>query len=176
MQEKEVTLIRKQDSPFSVNYPVDGRIKKYVWNGTKGKRLDKKPIPIEVYNWLANYTTTFSEGELIIDKTKDEEVNDIKETIENVDNIEDTILTRDEIEEILTKGNHLALKGKLEELIKNQPKKVIESQKRYVIGVASDIGIDSSAKRQVICEWAGLDYENSDLIFDKNIKESYEKK
>ncbi|MGJ0846629.1 hypothetical protein ACR77J_08065 [Tissierella praeacuta] len=174
IKDKEVILIRKQNRPYTVNYPVDGRIKKYVWNGTQGKRLDKKAVPFEVYDWLATYTTVFSKGQLIIENVEDEEIKEIKDTIENIEQIEHTILTKDEIEELFNKGNHLSLKKKLDELIQDQPFEVAENQKRYIVGVASEIGIDSNAKRQIICEWAGLNYENSDLIFDKHIKEQYE--
>lgn len=174
MKQKEVTIIRKKGTPFKVNYPADDRVKTYAWNGTVGTRLDKKNIPFEVYDWLAQYTTTFSEGELVIDKTNDEEVLEVKEGIDNIQNIENAILTKHEIKEILTKGNHLSLKKKLDELVKNQPYEVTENQKRYIVGVASEIGIDSNSKRKILCEWAGINYENSDLVFDKNLKEMYE--
>jgi len=176
MQEKEVVLIRKQSTPFTVNYPAsNGTIKKYQWKGTKGNILDKKAVPFEVYNWLALYTTTFSEGCLIIDETNDREVNEVKENIDNIDVVEKVILTKEEIATILTTGNHLSLKKKLDELIEDVPEELVENQKRYVVMVASDIGIDSSAKRKVLAEWAGLNYENADLLFDKALQEEYEK-
>ncbi|HSH51883.1 MAG TPA: hypothetical protein VK982_09205, partial [Bacteroidales bacterium] len=156
MQEKKVVLIRKQSTPFVVNYSIDGRTKKYVWNGTRGKILNKKSVPLEVHNWLATDTTTYQEGELILEETDDEEVNEIKENMEDAESVEkmkDIILTKEEIKEILTTGNHLSLKKKLNELTKDQPKKITESQKRYIVSVASEIGIDSSAKRKIICEW-----------------------
>ncbi len=175
MREKEVILTRKKGTPFTVNYPFDGRIKKYTWRGSNGKILDKRAVPFEVYNWLALYTTTFQEGELIIDETEDEEIIDIKENIDGVKEIEEIILTREEVVDILTTGNHLSLKSKLNELTKDQPKSITEGQKRYVVGIASEIGVDSSAKRKVLSDWAGIDYENSDLVFDKNIKDMYDK-
>lgn len=175
MNEKQVILIRKQSTPFIVNFPIDGRIKKYIWKGTQGKKLDEKAIPFEVYDWLSTYTTTFQEGMLILKETKDKEVIEIKENIENIDKVEKAILTKSEVEDILTKGNHLSLKKKLKELIEGQSDEVIENQKRYVVNIASEIGIDSSTKRKIICEWAGLNYENSDLVFDKEVKEMYDK-
>lgn len=174
MQEKQVTLIRKQNTPFTVNYPVDGRIKKYVWNGTKGKLISKKPVPFEVYDWLVQYTTTFSEGCLLIEDTQDEEINEIKENIENIEIIEKAILTKDEIEKILTTGNHLVLKKELDNLTKDLPEELVQNQKRYFITVAAEIGVDSSAKRKVISEWADIDFETSDLVLDKELREMYD--
>lgn len=176
MADKKVTLIRKQNIPFIVNYPdQNGRVRKYVWKGSKGKRLDKKQVPIEVYDWLAMYTTTFQKGSLIIEDSEDEEVKEIKENIEGIEKIEQSILTQEEAEEILTKGNHMVLKKELKELTEGQTEDVARKQKRYIVSVAGEIGIDSSAKRKIICEWAGLDYENSDLIFDKEMKKMYDK-
>lgn len=174
MQEKQVILIRKQSTPFTVNFPIDGRIKKYEWKGTQGKVLNKRPVPFEVYNWLALYTTTFNEGMLIIDKSDDEEINEIKENIENVDVVEKSILTKEDVEKMLNTGNHLALKKELNKIIDGLSDELIENQKRYIVTVASEIGLDSAAKRKVVAEWAGIDYENSDLIFDKTLKEIYD--
>ena len=132
MVDKKVTLIRKQNKPYTVNYPVDGRNKKYVWNGTKGTRLDKKDVPFEVYEWLATYTSCFSKGQLIIDKTTDEDILEIKDTIGGVEIIEHKILTQKEIEELFNKGNHLSLKKKLDKLTEGQEPDVEENQKRYI--------------------------------------------
>lgn len=174
MQEKQVTLIRKQPTPFTVNYPIDGRIKKYVWNGTKGKLINKKPVSLEVYEWLAMYTTTFSEGCLVIEETDDEEVNEIKENIEDIETVENSILTKDEIERILTTGNHLVLKKELNGLIEGLSEELVRNQKRQFITISAEIGVDSSAKRKVISEWAGINFETSDLILDKELKEMYD--
>lgn len=174
MKEKEVVLIRKQSTPFTVNYPIDGRLKKYVWNGTKGNLLNKKAVPFEVYDWLAQYTLTFTNGCLIIDESDDEEINEIKENIDNVDLVEKVVLTKNEIEKILTTGNHLVLKKELNQLTEDLPEELAEKQKRYFIITASEIGVDSSAKRKIISEWAGIDFETSDLVLDKELREMYE--
>lgn len=175
MKEKEVTLVRKQNTPFTVNYPIDGRIKTYVWSGTKGKILNKKTVPFEVYDWLAQYTTTFSEGRLIIDESEDEEVNEIKENIPDINKIEKAIYTKEEIEKILTTGNHLVLKKELDKLVEDLPEDLIDGQKRYVLNIASEIGIDSSAKRKVLADWADINFEASDLVLDKTLREEYDK-
>ena len=174
MNQKMVTLVRKKGTPFIVNYPIDGRIKKFTWRGSSGKLLDERKVPFEVYDWLALYTTTFQDGELIIKDDGDEEVLDIKENLEGVKEIENVIMTKEEVIKMLTTGNHLSLKSKLEKLVDGKPQSVVESQKRYIIGIASEIGIDSSAKRKVLADWAGIDYEHSDLLFDKNLQELYD--
>jgi hypothetical protein len=174
MEEKQVTLVRKQTTPFTVNYPVDGRLKNYIWNGTKGNLLNKKTVPFEVYEWLAQYTTTFHDGSLIIENADDEQIQEIKENIEDVEKIEQSVLTQKEIEEILTTGNHLTLKKKLNELVDGLSDELAKNQKRYVVTVAREIGIDSSAKRKVLAEWADINPENSDLIFDKELREMYD--
>lgn len=177
MNEKYVTLIRKQATPYVVNYPMnDGRIRKYEWLGTRGKILDKKQVPREVYEWLLTYTYALKNGSLIVDNSNDEEIIEIKNSIDNIEEIEKSILTKEEIKEMLTKGNHLSLKKKLNEITDGKDKSFADSQKRYIVSVASEIGIDSSAKRKVICEWAGLDYENSDLLFDNEVKKMYDEK
>lgn len=174
MKEKEVTLTRKKTTPFTVNYPIDGRIKKYIWLGTKGSLKNKKNVPFEVFEWLSMYTSTLIEGDLILEKSDDIEVNHIRENIEGIDKIEDIILTKDEIIEIFKTGNHLSLKSKLKTLTDGRTDSIAKNQKRYIVGIAKEIGIDSNSKRKVLCEWAGIDYENSDLLFDSNIRKEYE--
>ena len=175
MSDKNVVLIRKQSTPFTVNFPSDGGVKSYVWMGTQGRVLNERPVPYEVFEWLQNYTSTFTEGCLIIKETDDEDVKMVKENIPEIEKVEESILTKQEIEELLNNGNHLTLKKKLNELVKDKSEAIVENIKRNVIGVATEIGIDSNAKREVLCTWAGLEYENSDLIFDKHLKELYEK-
>lgn len=174
MKEKQVVLIRKQSTPFKVNYPIDGRIKPYVWNGTKGNILNKKAVPFEVYEWLAQYTTTFQEGCLIIEDAGDEEIKEVKENIENADLAEKAVLTEGEVKKILNNGNHLVLKSKLDNLIKDLPEEIVNNLKRYIVSIAREVGIDSSAKRKVLCNWANLNQENSDLLFDKTVLDSYD--
>lgn len=175
MNDKQVVLIRKQDKPFTVNFPTDGRLVKYLWIGTNGNVLNKKSVPFEVYDWLANYTSTFTDGSLVIAETDDEEINDIKSNLgEDIALVEKSILTKAEIEKILTTGNQNVLKKELIKLTNDLSPELAENQKRYVVGVAREIGIDSSSKRKVIAEWAGLDCENVDLVFDKELQLAYE--
>jgi hypothetical protein len=176
MEEKEVTLQRKQSTPFIVNYPYGegNKTKQYTWSGTLGKAINERPVPYEVFEWLKNYTSTFVDGSLIIKETSDEEVKYVKESIPDIDKIEDSIMTREEVVKMFETGNHLVLKKTLKELVKDKPESFVSRITKYICGIASEIGIDSSAKRKVLCEFAGIDFEKSELIFDKNIDELYE--
>jgi hypothetical protein len=85
MENKTVTLIRKQATPFTVTYPSqlpDGRVNAtFSWLGTKGKTVSKKPVPVEVFRWLNDQTTTIKDGHLILEEiieTEDPELNEIK--------------------------------------------------------------------------------------------------
>lgn len=173
--DKEVILIRKQPTEYTVNYPIDGRIKTYVWQGTKGKKLNERAIPFEVFEWLQTSTTALINGSLIIKETEDEEVIDIKENIENIEQIEKSILTKEKISELLSKGNHLSLKKELKKIDDETPEELKEKQKKYIVNVASELGVDSASKRKILVEWAGLDYENADLLFDKVLEDMYKK-
>lgn len=177
MEDKQVILQRKQSTPFVVNYPYgeDSKIKEYTWSGTIGKTINERPVPYEVFEWLKNATTTFQNGSLVIKPTDDEDVNYAKESIDNIEEIEKSIMTREEVIAILEKGNYLSLKKALKDLTEDKPESFVSHITRYVCSIASDVGIDSSAKRKVLSEWAGIDFEKSELIFDKNIDELYEK-
>ncbi|KOA94869.1 hypothetical protein ADU76_02395 (plasmid) [Clostridium botulinum] len=175
MEDKKVILIRKQGTPFIVNYPHDGTTTTYTWQGTKGTVLNERPVPFDVFDYLQNETVVFQTGALIIKETQDEDIKLVKENIPEIEQAESSIMTRKEVIDLFTIGNHLVLKKALNELTEGKSEIIAEDVKKYIVSVAVDEGIDSSAKRKVICEWAGLEYENSDLFFDNNLKEMYEK-
>ncbi|EDS77058.1 hypothetical protein [Clostridium botulinum] len=175
MEDKKVILIRKQGTPFIVNYPHDGTTTTYTWQGTKGTVLNERPVPFDVFDYLQNETVVFQTGALIIKETQDEDIKLVKENIPEIEQAESSIMTRKEVIDLFTTGNHLVLKKALNELTEGKSEIIAEDVKKYIVSVAVDEGIDSSAKRKVICEWAGLEYENSDLFFDNNLKEMYEK-
>jgi len=173
MNEKKVVLIRKQNTEFVVNYPVDDPTipKTYIWMGTKSSVLNKKSVPFQVFEWLSTSTTTFKNGALIIEDNEDEDVQEIKSSIEGIEEVESSILTAQEISKLLKTGNHLALKKALNELTEGKSDGLVSAITKQVVNVATDEGIDSASKRQIVCEWSGLDYENSDLHFDKKTEE-----
>jgi hypothetical protein len=158
MEDKTVTLIRKQGSPFTVTYPSqlpDGRINAtYSWLGTKGKTISKKPIPVEVFRWLNEQTTTISDGHLILEdipETDDAELIEIKEITEETEKqLDKAIKTEEELKEILTTGNHMVFQKALNELIKDLDESQIEEVKRYVYRTYMEIGIESSAKVKIL--------------------------
>ena len=81
-------------------------------------------------------------------------------------------ITRDEVKEILTTGNQFVLKKELDNLVKDiTDDEQIKEVKSYIYKTAIDIGVDSNAKRKVICEWYGLsDVENCSWVFDEETK------
>lgn len=180
MSKNTVTLIRKQADPFEVNYPFalpDGKLTHYDWTGTKNNILSKRDVPVEVFQWLKDSTTTFTNGHLIVEEKDNEELEeDVKYLVEDVEEkqseIKGAIKTRDEVKEILTTGNQFVLKKELDNLVKDiTDDEQIKEVKSYIYKTAIDIGVDSNAKRKVICEWYGLsDVENCSWVFDEETK------
>lgn len=180
MSKNTVTLIRKQADPFEVNYPFalpDGKLTHYDWTGTKNGIVSKRDVPVEVFQWLKDSTSTFTNGHLIVEEQDNEDLEeDVKYLIEDVEEkqaeIKGAIKTRDEVEKILTTGNQLVLKKKLDKLVKDiTDEEQAKEVKRYIYRTAIDIGVDSNAKRKVICEWYGLsNVENCGYIFDEETK------
>lgn len=166
-----VTLIRKQHTDFVINYPYgeNGRTVSYVFQGTKGNHNTERKVPKEVFNWLVQETTTIRDGHLIVKKDEminDEEVAYTMETIESADKIENAILSLNEVKDILSKGNHLVLKKELNKLTDNKGDYLAINIRKNFIQLAQEIGVDSIAKRKVIGEWADLDEEMLDVIFE----------
>lgn len=180
MSKNTITLIRKQETPFEVNYPYtlpNNQLTHFDWTGTKGKLTSKRDIPIEVFQWLKESTSTFANGHLLVDESGNEELEeDVKYLVETVEEsqseIKEAIKTKEEIATILSTGNQNVLKKALNELIKDIPDEdQIKEVKTYIYRTAIDIGIDSTAKRKVICDWYGLsDYDNCGYIFDEETK------
>lgn len=167
--EKTVILQRLQPSEFKVFYPYgqNGTHQEYTWMGTKGKIVNERPVPMDVFMWLKEYTRTFELGALVIKETEDEDVKYVKENITDIEQAEKSALTRDEIVEMLEKGNHNALKSALNKLVADKSEDLQKEIKRQVVQVSGEVGIDSVKKREILCDWAGFDYENSgDVLFD----------
>lgn len=176
MENKTITLIRKQATPFTVNYPYQlnngGVNPKFVWQGTKGKKMSEKDVPIEVFDWLKDYTSTFTSGMLVVKETTDEELKELREMVKDLDVIEKAILTEEEIKKILNNGNQNVLKKALNDLIKDlTDEQQITEVKNYFYRTAIELGVDSSAKRKVICDWMGYIYEDVEANFDKVLDE-----
>lgn len=176
MENKDkVILQRKQSIDYTIVYPhgENGRPVIYTIAGTKGKKISERQVPYEVFDWLVNETTAISKGDLLVKKIEDldEDVEATLENINNLDKVEESIFTQEEIREILETGNHNVLKKKLKEITEGKNEELIRVIKKQIQTVATEIGVDSGKKREVLCDWLGLDYEISDVIFDKVIEE-----
>ncbi|MBZ9693188.1 hypothetical protein [Clostridium sp. M14] len=174
--ENKITLVRKQPTPFEVNYPLslpNGQLTHFDWTGTKGNIVSKRDVPVEVFQWLKDSTTTFKDGCLIVDDNIEQELDgDSQYLIDSVKDeqseIKKAIKTKTEIEQMLTTGNQNVLKKALNDLTKDvEDEEQIKEIKNYIYRTAIDIGVDSNAKRKVICDWYGTDVENCGFIFDE---------
>ena len=78
------------------------------------------------------------------------------------------MLLKEDIEKMIKTGNHNSLKKSLNELIKkDKPDHLVKNIKDQIVKLSTEIGVDSSAKRKVICEFADLDYEMvGDVLFE----------
>lgn len=168
MEDKQIILINKRPHDFTVNYPYGERgIKEYKFMGAKGARVYERPVPIEVVDWLMANSNTFELGYLIIKPSEeDEDVKYMRENIENIELIESSVLLKDDIVAMLEKGNQNVLKKALNELIKDKPEELIKNIKDQITKVASEVGVDSSAKRKVLCVFLDKDFEMvGDVLF-----------
>lgn len=170
MEEKQVILQRKQGTEFTINYPYgqNGRIAEYKFMGSKTNKPYERPIPMEVFEWLTQYTSTISGGHLIIKPTEDEDVKYIRESIEDIENVEASSLNQAEVIAMLEKGNQNVLKKALRELVEGKSEEIVKSIKKQIKTIAGDQGIDSDAKKKVLCDFLGLDYEKSSVIFESD--------
>lgn len=173
--ENQVILQRRQPRDFVVNYPYgEHGNKEFKFMGSKGEKIYERPIPMEVFEWLSQNTTTLKNGDLIIKPSQLDGNEDLayeRENIENIDEIESAIFTRKEIIEKMETGNHNTFKKALKEISDGKSENTLKIIKKQFIDVASEVGIDSSAKRKILCDWVGLDFEISEAVFDKNIEE-----
>lgn len=169
MEDKNVILQNKRPTDFVVNYPYGERgNKEYKFMGSKGSRIYERAIPMEVVEWLSQNTKTFELGYLIIKPNEeDEDVKYLRENIEDVEVVEESVLLKEDIEKMIKTGNHNSLKKSLNELIKDKPDHLVKNIKDQIVKLSTEIGVDSSAKRKVICEFADLDYEMvGDVLFE----------
>ena len=169
MEDKMVVLQNKRSNDFIVNYPYGERgNKEYKFMGTKGSKIYEKAVPLEVVEWLSQNTRTFDLGYLLIKPVEEDlDIQYLRENIEDVENVEKSVLLKEDIVKMLKEGNQIVLKKKLNALIKRKSEDLIRSIKDQIVKTATEVGVDSSAKRKVICEFAGLDYEMvGDVLFE----------
>ena len=141
--DKTYKVTRKRAGNFKVNCPSNGKIYSYL--GSKKKFRDIKDIDKETYLWLVNSTSTFSDGELVLEEEEDKKELDSQLYDEDKEKIKNHTHSREEIEVIL-KGNTNAMKALLGKI------ELIE-EKSFVMTVAEDIKLDSVAKNNFLNEW-----------------------
>lgn len=145
-----IKIARYRNIPYTVNYKTENGIRPYLWSGSKSNFIDKKDIPEEVVNWLLSSTSCFSEGELVIvDET--EETTEMLEMIDDIDAYKNNTHTKDEIVSIL-EGTAANMKTELSGI-------TIQGEKKFIVEIAKELKIDSSAKLKWISEWSGVPIE-----------------
>ncbi len=155
MENQIVKVARYRTTEYYVNYPTNnGGIKTYTWSGSKGKKVDIKPIPMEVIDYLTVNSRCFKEGELkIIEDTP--VAKEVVETIPDKEEYEANSHSKDEIEKLLS-GNFNKMKSELGKITN-------KDEKKFVVETAKEIKLDSNSKLKFIAEWYGV---KQDILFE----------
>ena len=150
-----VKLARYRNTSYFVKYTGNGQERQYTWSGSKNGRPDIISVPRDVVDWITMNTSCFDKGQLVI--LEDEVVvKEIKDTITNVEVYENNTHTKEEIEKLLG-GNINKLKAELKKI-------TVDSEKQFVIDVASDMKDDlTKGKLDAIADWMGV---SADILFD----------
>lgn len=156
MEEKIIKVARYRTSNYYVNYPTsNGGIKSYIWSGSKGKKVDIKPLPVEVVDYLTVNSLCFKNGDLkIVEDTK--EAKELVEAIPEKEEYEANTHTREEVEKILT-GNINKMKSELKKITN-------KDEKKFFIEVAKEINLDSNSKLKFLSDWYGV---KQDILFEE---------
>lgn len=137
----KVTLMRAKKNDFIVNYDN----KRIVFQGAKAQAVSKKEVPLEVYEWLAGSTSTFTDGELVLFTKTEEDKQELMEYIPEPEKYEANALTREEVVAIL-KGNMSTFKKGLEGITS-------PSTKKLVLDIAKTEKIENSNKQKFLKNW-----------------------
>ncbi|MCL1696265.1 MULTISPECIES: hypothetical protein [unclassified Lysinibacillus] len=150
-----VKLARYRNTSYFVKYTGNGQERQYTWSGSKNGRPDIITVPRDVVDWLTMNTSCFDKGQLVI--LEDEVVvKEIKDTITDVEVYENNTHTKEEIEKLLG-GNINKLKAELKKI-------TVDSEKQFVIDVASDMKEDlTKGKLDALADWMGV---SADILFD----------
>ena len=135
---EQVKVYRYRLSQYIVNFPTPSGIQTYLFSGSKKGSTEYKMLPSEVVNWLKTSSTCFENGELIVDLEDLEKSEEIFIDKVELAEYKKNSHTRDEIEKILT-GNVNKMKSELNKITS-------DSEKKFIIEVAKDLNIDSTAK------------------------------
>ena len=148
---EKVVLARYKNTDYTVNYEN----KRYVWYGSKGNIISKKEVPIDIYEWLTMHTYTFQNGELVLDSSN-ENLEELKENIYEIEEYEVNSISKEDIAKLLN--------GKFKKMESELNKIEADSTKRFVLDVAREIGLESSAKQRFIKEWLGTELTIEELF------------
>ncbi len=151
---KTIKVARHRSFPYVVNYPSgNGNFKTYQWAGSKGSKVDTKHIPEEVIDYLLMNSSCFRQGDLVIIEDS-QEAKEVVENIDDVDEYKNNSQSKEDITKIL-KGNYKKMESELKKVTNND-------QKKFIVDIAKEIGLDSNAKLKFISEWFGV---KQDILF-----------
>ena len=154
---EKIKLARYRSTSYFVGYTGDGGHKQYTWAGSKNGKADIKEVPKEVVEWLTMNSVCFDKGELVI-VDEDDSTKQIKESIVDAEAYTNNTHTKEEISKMIKTGNIAQMKNKLEKI-------TVDSEKQFVIDVASEFSDDIPAgKLKALAEWMGV--EDPSLLFD----------
>lgn len=154
MEDKLILVGRLRPVPYTINYTnSQGNIQSYIWQGSKGKKVDSKSIPQMVVDYLSMNSTCFTDGELVI--MEEEAKKDILDSIDEPDKYENNTHSREEIEKILN-STVASMKKQLNKID-------VLSEKHFVVQVAKEMELDSKTKLKFLAEWLGV---AEDLLFE----------
>ena len=151
----KIKLARYRNTSYFVRYDADGSNRQYTWNGSKDGRAEIKEIPVEVVEWLQMNSICFDKGELVIIEDN-EKTQELKDGIVEIETYTNNTHTKEEIEKLLS-GNVNKLKAELKKI-------TVDSEKQFVIDIASTIKDDlTKGKLDALANWIGV---SADILFD----------
>ncbi len=148
---EKIVLARYKNTDYTVNYEN----KRYVWYGSKGSIISKREVPMDVYEWLTMNTFALQNGELVLDSSN-ENLEELKENIYEIEEYEVNSISKEDITKLLN-GNFKKMESELNKI-------EADSTKRFVLEVAREIGLESSAKQRFIKEWLGTELTIEELF------------
>lgn len=75
MSEEKVVLARHKTTEYVVNHEN----RKYKWAGSKGSAVSRREVPMDLYDYLLMFTTTFKDGELVVEAKTEEKAQELEE-------------------------------------------------------------------------------------------------
>ena len=148
---EKIVLARYKNTDYTVNYEN----KRYVWYGSKGSIISKREVPMDVYEWLTMNTFALQNGELVLDSSN-ENLEELKENIYEIEEYEVNSISKEDITKLLN-GNFKKMESELNKI-------EADSTKRFVLAVAREIGLESSAKQRFIKERLGTELTIEELF------------